>query len=222
MVEALQDATWGLPGTEVPVREPYKPKWSLDFAGQPSFGVGVGPFGTYAAGGVSFLFSDMLGNHVIGTSAQVTSRFDEFGGSVFYLNRTHRWNWGAVARPDALRVSAASSPASRGTPTSSRSIGTCSVISRLTGFLSYPFSRSGESRLRRLSSHRPELRPDGADLHLAGSAADRRQNPLRDLSDAEPRRGHHGARLRHVDLSARPARFEAAATAWSSRRAPAR
>ena len=59
---------------------PYKPKWGLDFAGQPSFGVGVGPFGTYAAGGVSFLFSDMLGNHVIGTAAQVTSRFDEFGG----------------------------------------------------------------------------------------------------------------------------------------------
>ena len=57
-------------------------------------GVGADPFGTYAAGGVSFLFSDMLGNHTLGTSAQVTSRFDEFGGSVFYLNRKRRWNWG--------------------------------------------------------------------------------------------------------------------------------
>ena len=97
VVEALKDPTWGLPGTEVPIPEgePYKPKWGLDFAGQPSFGVGVDPFGTYATGGVSFLFSDMLGNHVIGTAAQVTSRFDEFGGTLFYLNRTHRWNWGA-------------------------------------------------------------------------------------------------------------------------------
>ena len=50
VVEALQDATWGLPGTEVPIGEPYKPKWGLDFVGQPSFGVGVDPFGTYASG----------------------------------------------------------------------------------------------------------------------------------------------------------------------------
>ena len=41
------------------------------------------PFGTYAAGGVAFLFSDLLGNHVVATSAQVTNRFDEFGGSAF-------------------------------------------------------------------------------------------------------------------------------------------
>ena len=33
----------------------------------------------------------------LATSAQVTSRFDEFGGSAFYLNRTHRWNWGVGA-----------------------------------------------------------------------------------------------------------------------------
>ena len=31
---------------------------------------------------------------MVATTAQVTSRFDEFGGSLFYLNRTHRWNWG--------------------------------------------------------------------------------------------------------------------------------
>jgi hypothetical protein len=58
------------------------------------FGVGTDPFGTYASGGVSFLFGDMLGNHIVATSVQVTNRFDEFGGQLFYLNRTHRWNWG--------------------------------------------------------------------------------------------------------------------------------
>jgi hypothetical protein len=72
----------------------YKAKLGLDYAGQPTIGVGTDPFGTYAAGGVSFLFSDILGNHLVATSAQVTSRFDEFGGSAFYLNRRHRWNWG--------------------------------------------------------------------------------------------------------------------------------
>jgi dipeptidyl aminopeptidase/acylaminoacyl peptidase len=79
---------------EPPDVTPYKPKLTLDFAGQPTAGVGVGPFGTYAAGSMSFVFSDMLGNHLLATSVQATSRLDEFGGSVFYLNRTHRWNWG--------------------------------------------------------------------------------------------------------------------------------
>jgi Tol biopolymer transport system component len=77
--------------------EPYKAKLGLDYMGQPTIGVGTDPFGTYAAGGVSFLFSDILGNHLVATSAQMTSRFDEFGGSAFYLNRRHRWNWGIGA-----------------------------------------------------------------------------------------------------------------------------
>ncbi len=92
----INNPTASLPPEADPTveEEEYKPKLTLDFAGQPTVGVGIDPFGTYAAGGVSFLFSDMLGNHTLGTSAQVTSRFDEFGGSVFYLNKKHRWNWG--------------------------------------------------------------------------------------------------------------------------------
>ncbi len=91
---SLQDESAGLPPAAPPNPETYKSKLALDYAGQPTFGVGTDPFGTYAAGGVSFLFSDTLGNHVVATSLQVTNRFDEFGGQLFYLNRTHRWNWG--------------------------------------------------------------------------------------------------------------------------------
>jgi Tol biopolymer transport system component len=93
----LQNETAGLPPPAAAAQNPieeYKPKLSLDFAGQPSIGVGRDPFGTYATGGVSFLFSDMLGNHTVGTSVQMTSRFDEFGGGVVYMNRSRRWNWG--------------------------------------------------------------------------------------------------------------------------------
>jgi Tol biopolymer transport system component len=93
---AVTNDTIGLPTiASVQIEpEPYRPRLGLDFAGQPTIGVGMDPFGTYAAGGVSFLFSDMLGNHMVATSAQMTSRFDEFGGGVFYLNRARRWNWG--------------------------------------------------------------------------------------------------------------------------------
>lgn len=93
---ALHNETLGLPPADVPAAvEDYKPKLSLDFVGQPTVGVGTDPFGTYAAGGVSFMFSDMLGNHTVMTGAQVTSRFDEFGGTLMYINRTNRWVWGA-------------------------------------------------------------------------------------------------------------------------------
>ena len=92
---AITNPIPGLPMSTEPFNpEDYSPGLSLDFVGQPMIGVGVDPFGTYATGGISFLLSDMLGNHVVGASVQATSRLDEFGGTLFYLNRTKRWNWG--------------------------------------------------------------------------------------------------------------------------------
>jgi Tol biopolymer transport system component len=76
--------------------EAYHPKLQVDFIGQPMVGVGVDSFGSYVGGGISALFSDTLGNHVVGGSITATNRFDEIGGSVMYLNRTHRWNWGTA------------------------------------------------------------------------------------------------------------------------------
>jgi Tol biopolymer transport system component len=75
---------------------PYRPKLGLDFLGQPTVGVGVDSFGTYASSGASAMFSDVLGEHLVGVNLQVTSRFDEAGGTLMYLNRSHRWNWGAA------------------------------------------------------------------------------------------------------------------------------
>jgi Tol biopolymer transport system component len=95
----LQNNTTGLPNASAEAAfpsKPYKPKLSLDFLGQPMVGVGVDSFGAYAGGGVSAMFSDVLGNHVVAGGLNVTSRFDETGGSLMYLNRTRRWNWGAA------------------------------------------------------------------------------------------------------------------------------
>ena len=95
---ALQNVTTSLPPADQPRRRrrrTVRSCRSISPGSRPSAS-GADPFGVYAAGGVSFLFSDILGNHVLATSAQVTSRFDEFGGGVMYLNRTHRWNWGVA------------------------------------------------------------------------------------------------------------------------------
>jgi hypothetical protein len=144
---AIQDVTLGLPTADaVPAEaEPYRPRLSLDFAGQPSIGVGVDPFGTYAAGGVSFLFSDMLGNHTVATSAQVTNRFDEFGGGVMYLNRKHRWNWGVSL--DQTPYVARAFQAGRGVVDGQdvyieNEYRILQTDRSLAGMVSYPFSRA--------------------------------------------------------------------------------
>jgi Tol biopolymer transport system component len=131
--------------SQTPAEQPYKPGLSLDYAGQPTVGVGVDRFGTYAAGAIGFVFSDMLGNHTLATTAQVTSRFDEFGGSVAYLNRTHRWNWG-LALEQVPYVA-------RGFDAGFGSVGGQNVYvereyrflqrdQSLSGIISYPFSRA--------------------------------------------------------------------------------
>ncbi|HVL66939.1 MAG TPA: BamA/TamA family outer membrane protein [Vicinamibacterales bacterium] len=125
--------------------EPYRPRLSLDFAGQPTVGVGADPFGTYATGGVTFLFSDMLGNHTVGTTAQMTSRFDEFGGSLFYLNRTRRWNWG-IGLDQTPYVSRAYQTGVINTPGDrlyvEREFRILQTDRSLSGVISYPFSRA--------------------------------------------------------------------------------
>ena len=95
----LTQETAGLPAVAAATSyetTPYEPRLSLDFIGQPTVGVGVDSFGSYVGGGISASFSDILGNHTVGGMLQLTNRFDEAGGSLFYLNRTRRWNWGAA------------------------------------------------------------------------------------------------------------------------------
>jgi hypothetical protein len=129
------------PTPEVAPAQEYKPDLSLDFAGQPTFGVGSDPFGTYAAGGVSFVFSDMLGNHTVATGVQMTSRFDEFGGTLMYINRSRRWNWG-VALDQTPYVSRAF--ASGVDPVQQlfveQEYRVLQVDRSLSGMVSYPFS----------------------------------------------------------------------------------
>jgi Tol biopolymer transport system component len=95
----LRQQTAGLPAASAAAAyetTAYKPRLSLDFIGQPTVGVGVDSFGGYVGGGISAAFSDILGNHTVGGTLQLTNRFDEAGGSVVYLNRSRRWNWGAA------------------------------------------------------------------------------------------------------------------------------
>ena len=94
VTRALQTPTAGLPPQRPYEVNDYRARLSLDAISQPSIGIGADQFGTYAAGGISFLFSDMLGDHMVGATVQSTSRIEDTGASAMYLNRKSRWNWG--------------------------------------------------------------------------------------------------------------------------------
>ncbi|NBC09533.1 MAG: hypothetical protein GVY26_20265 [Bacteroidetes bacterium] len=81
------------------VSRPYQPEFKLDYVGG-SAGVGVGTSNTFGtqtglAGGVDFLFSDILGNNQLFASAALNGEITDFGGAVAYINRDKQFNWGA-------------------------------------------------------------------------------------------------------------------------------
>ena len=90
---------------------------------------------------MSFLFSDVLGNHVLATSAQVTSRFDEFGGGVMYLNRVNRWNWG-VALSQIPYVSRGYATGVIGNTCVEQEFRVLQTDRSLNGVFTYPFTKA--------------------------------------------------------------------------------
>ena len=89
-----QPATGLPPATAEFAQQPYKKGLQLVGIGT-SAAVGTsGGFGTYFGGGISFQFSDMLGNHMLGVGVAVNGGVSDIGAGVNYLNREHRMNWG--------------------------------------------------------------------------------------------------------------------------------
>ncbi|CAN5378884.1 basic secretory protein-like protein [soil metagenome] len=80
---------------------PYRPKLSLDYLGQPQIGVSVSSGGFSRGGiygGINGIFSDQLGYHTLYAAVSSQGQLDEVGGAAIYLNRKHRWSWGAAAQ----------------------------------------------------------------------------------------------------------------------------
>ncbi|NIR46886.1 BamA/TamA family outer membrane protein [candidate division KSB1 bacterium] len=94
--EYLRKPAQGLPiGMDENVTK-YDPSLRLISVGRTGLGVSVDRFGTALGGAVSFTFSDMLGNQVLGAAAQINGGIQDLGGQVLYQNRDSRWNWGGV------------------------------------------------------------------------------------------------------------------------------
>ncbi len=53
-------------------------------------------FGAAAVGGLSLVFSDTLGNHIVATDLSINGGVRDIGGQLLYLNRSRRWYWGLI------------------------------------------------------------------------------------------------------------------------------
>jgi Tol biopolymer transport system component len=78
----------------------YRPRLGLDYLGQPQLGVSTGA-GLYGQGGlyggISGIFSDILGRHTVYGTIQAQGSLDEIGFSTVYINQRQRWNYGVAA-----------------------------------------------------------------------------------------------------------------------------
>ncbi|MEM1217134.1 MAG: hypothetical protein AAGJ82_15675, partial [Bacteroidota bacterium] len=88
----------------------YRPKFKLDYVGGGGgVGVGIGAnqlagANTGVAGGVEFLFSDILGNNQLFSSIALNGEFIDIGGSLAYINRKNRLNWGVQLSHQPIRT----------------------------------------------------------------------------------------------------------------------
>ncbi len=81
---------------------PYSPRLSLDYLGQPQIGASANTGGGFNRGGlyggITGIFSDVLGRHTVFGTVQAQGQIEEIGFSTLYLNQASRWTWGVSAQ----------------------------------------------------------------------------------------------------------------------------
>lgn len=73
----------------------FKPQFGLTYIGSSGVGAATSRYGTGMSGGVSMMFSDMVGDHQLFSVLAVNGEIYDFGGQVGYVNQKRRINWGA-------------------------------------------------------------------------------------------------------------------------------
>ncbi len=87
----------GLPAdTTYPTRD-YGFNLQLDRIANPSVIAGADQFGAFVGGGTAVFFSDMLGQHLLGSMLQVNGSFDDLTAALAYQNQDNRLIWGGTA-----------------------------------------------------------------------------------------------------------------------------
>ncbi len=108
---------------------------------------GADRFGAYFGGGISLIWSDLLGDHNLITGLQIQSigtfRFTDIAALAAYFNTKHRWNYGGIIQQIPYNLYYYN--AGYGTINGRSAYIEQQILSRqtdrgITGILSYPFS----------------------------------------------------------------------------------
>jgi Tol biopolymer transport system component len=140
----LDDPLTGLKDLESPDTDKASDRLYLDRIIPPSVGASVGgPVGTQVAGGVGFLFSDILGHQNLSVFLQANGTVKDIGGGVFYSNRENRMNYG---------VGISHQPSAFGEVRRTQEGGLAQIVRRIFrtqvgGQASYPFSQTNRLEL---------------------------------------------------------------------------
>ncbi len=73
----------------------FKPKFKLDYLANSGIGLSSSRFGSGLGGGVSALFSDILGNNQVMSTLAMNGEIQDIGGQILYLNQKKPWQFGA-------------------------------------------------------------------------------------------------------------------------------
>jgi Tol biopolymer transport system component len=97
VAEYLGDPVTGLPEERQFATRDYRSRLGLEYIAPPTVGVGVSTFGGAGlAGGIGFLFGDMMGDRQLQAVVQANGSFKDIGGQAMYINAENRWNWGGI------------------------------------------------------------------------------------------------------------------------------
>jgi len=156
----LADPLTGLPAADTTFpSSDYDPRLGIEAVGQPTVGVSTGSaFGTMVGGGVSALFTDLLGERNVGAVLQAQGTVRDIGGQVIYQNLARRWQWGAGAgRIPYLTGFVTTEPvaddAGNVVALRSRQILQRVYLNQASGSVHYPFSTTRRFELSASATH---------------------------------------------------------------------
>jgi hypothetical protein len=154
---AITDPTTGLPPPEPYMVSDYKSRLSLEAVGQPTIAFGADRFGAAVGGGLSFYFSDLLGNQSLVTAVQLSQgiggnfSMSNTAAQAAYINRSRRWTWGAIG--GQIPYISGGFQSSLGTVSGTPALIDQTILFRQTdrsvsGLTAYPFSRAQRIELQ--------------------------------------------------------------------------
>jgi hypothetical protein len=129
---------------EITAPQDYSPHLELIAAGNQVGVASSGRFGTYVGGGIALYFSDVLNNHQLATSFSVNGTLRDIGGGAEYVNRTHRWNWGAYAQQSPF-VTGSIGATIDGDEYVEETLRERETYTSLGAIVAYPFSRASRA-----------------------------------------------------------------------------